>query len=39
MMAQSAAVEIDASDVEPVVTKRPGEFFQVGMSGGIMKAC
>jgi transcription antitermination factor NusG len=38
MMAQSAAVEIDATDVEPVIPKRPGEVFPVGMSTGIMKA-
>jgi transcription antitermination factor NusG len=38
MMAQSAAVEIDASDVEPVITKRAGELSQVGASHGIMRA-
>src|SRR5664279_5185276 len=38
MMAQSAAVEIDASDVEPVTTKRPREVSPVGASQGIMNA-
>lgn len=39
MMAQSAAVEIDSSDVEPVGAHRPGEIFPVGMSAGISKVC
>lgn len=37
MMAQSVAVEIDASDVEPVSAKRPTEVYPVGIAG-IMRA-
>jgi transcription antitermination factor NusG len=38
MMAQSVAVEIDASDVEPVSATRPGEGYPVGIPAGIMRA-
>src|ERR1035437_6968509 len=38
MMAQAVAVEIDASDVEPVISKRPGEVITVQMSAGVLKA-
>lgn len=34
MMAQSAAVEIDASDVEPIVTPHPGHIVPVGLADG-----
>ena len=38
MMAQSAAVEIDASDVEPVPARRAGDVYPVGTPAGIMNA-
>lgn len=38
MMAQSAAVEIDASDVEPVPARRPGDVYPVGTPARIMNA-
>ena len=38
MMAQSAAVEIDASDVEPVSAKRPGAAYPIGTPARIMNA-
>ena len=38
MMAQSVAVEIDASDVEPVSAKRTGQVYPVEISAGIMTA-
>jgi transcription antitermination factor NusG len=38
MMAQSAAVEIDASDVEPVIARRPAEVYPLGLSAGTTMA-
>ena len=37
MMAQSAAVEIDASDVEPVIARRPEHIVPTGLPGGIKR--